>query len=77
MKPNYEAMSKAELKAYVLEHREDIEAIRFLFTVPPGLEVKRYPPVATEEGIPIEENIRIMKQAIQERITQENQKSDR
>ncbi len=76
MKPNYEAMSKAELKAYVLEHREDIEAIRFLFAVPPGVEVKRYPPVATEEGIPIEENIRIMKQAIQERITQENQKSE-
>ena len=76
MKPNYKTMSKAELKAYVLEHREDIEAIRFLFEVPPGVKVKRYPPVATEEGIPIEENIRIMEQAIQERITQENQKSD-
>ncbi len=76
MKPNYEAMSKAELKAYVLEHKEDLEAIRLLFAVPPGLEVKRYPPVATEEGLPIEENIRIMKQAIQERINQENQKSN-
>ena len=77
MKPNYETMSKAELKAYVLEHKEDIEAIRYLFAVPPGVEVKCYPPVSTEEGIPIEENIRIMEQAIQERITQENQKSDR
>ena len=27
MKPNFEAMSKAELKAYVLEHREDLEAM--------------------------------------------------
>jgi hypothetical protein len=76
MNPNYEAMSRAELKAYILEHREDIEAIRVLFAVQPGTEVKRYPPVVTEEGLPIEENIRIMEQAIQERITQENQKND-
>jgi hypothetical protein len=73
MKPNYEAMSKAELKAYVLEHREDLEAMRLLFAIPPGVEVKRYPPVVTEEGVPIEENIRIMEQAIQARIAQENQ----
>ncbi len=71
MKHNYEAMSKAELKAYVLEHQEDLEALRLLFEVPPGVEVKPYPPVVTEEGIPIEENIRIMKQAIQKRITQD------
>jgi hypothetical protein len=67
-------MSKAELKAYVLEHREDMEAMRLLFQVPPGVEVKRYPSVVTEEGIPIEENIRIMKQAIEEKIAQDNQK---
>ena len=65
-------MSKAELKAYVLEHRDDLEAIRFLFRVPPGIEVRRYPPVCTEEGVPIEENIRIMEEAIQERIAREN-----
>ncbi|NEP14838.1 MAG: hypothetical protein F6K14_32530 [Symploca sp. SIO2C1] len=72
MKPNFEAMSKAELKAYVLEHRDDLEAIRFLFRVPPGAEVKRYPPVCTEEGVPIEENIRIMEEAIEKRIAQQN-----
>ena len=72
MKPNFDAMSKAELKAYVLEHRDDLEAIRFLFRVPPGVEIKRYPPVCTEEGVPIEENIRIMEEAIQERIAREN-----
>ncbi len=44
MKPNFEEMTKAKLKAYVLKHRDDIEAIRFLFRIPPGVEVKRYPP---------------------------------
>ena len=73
MKPNYEAMSKSELRAYVLKHREDLEAIRLLFAVPPGIEVKSYPPVTTEDGIPIEENILITQQAIQEKIAQENQ----
>ena len=72
MKPNFEAMSKAELKAYVLEHRDDLEAIRFLFRVPPGVEIKRYPPVCTEEGVPIEENIRIMEEAIQQKIAPKN-----
>jgi CBS domain-containing protein len=72
MKPNFETMNKAELKTYVLEHRDDLEAIRYLFRIPPGVEVKRYPPVCTEEGLPIEENIRIMEEAIQERIAREN-----
>jgi hypothetical protein len=31
MKPNFDEMSKAELKAYVLSHRDD-EAIRVLFS---------------------------------------------
>ncbi len=72
MKPNYEAMNKAELKAYVLEHREDIEAIRLLFQIQYDVDIKKYPPVCTEEGIPIEENINIMKRAIEEKIEQEN-----
>ncbi|MDJ0675896.1 MAG: hypothetical protein QNJ36_11030 [Calothrix sp. MO_167.B42] len=32
MKPNFETMSKAELRAYVLEHREDWEALRALMS---------------------------------------------
>ena len=76
MKPDYEKMSKAELKAYVLQHREDIEAIRLLFTVPPDVEVKCYPPVVTEEGVPIPNNLHIMKQAIQEKIAEDNQRQD-
>ena len=31
-KPNFEAMSKEELRAYVLTHRNDAEAIRALFS---------------------------------------------
>ncbi len=31
-KPNFEAMSKEDLRAYVLAHREDDEAIRALFS---------------------------------------------
>lgn len=34
MKPNFEAMSNKELRAYALEHRgdEDIDALRVLFS---------------------------------------------
>lgn len=31
MKPNFEAMSNAELKAYALAHRDEIEPLRVLF----------------------------------------------
>ncbi|MBW4474046.1 MAG: hypothetical protein KME45_27280 [Stenomitos rutilans HA7619-LM2] len=30
MTPDFESMSKAELRAYVLENREDLEAVRSL-----------------------------------------------
>ncbi len=32
MKPNFEIMSKAELRAYVLQHKEDKEALRALMS---------------------------------------------
>ncbi|BAZ51768.1 hypothetical protein NIES4103_44260 [Nostoc sp. NIES-4103] len=32
MNPNYEQMSFTELRAYVIENREDIEALRFLMS---------------------------------------------
>jgi hypothetical protein len=32
MKTDYEKMSWSELRAYVLEHREDLEAIQALFS---------------------------------------------
>jgi hypothetical protein len=44
MKPNFDEMSKAELKAYVLSHRDDDEAIRVLFSRrnPPDSEATWY-----------------------------------
>ena len=72
MKPNYKAMNRQQLRKYVLQHRDDIEAIRQLFQIDKDRNVKRYPPVCDEEGRPIEENIRIMEQAIQKKIEQEN-----
>jgi hypothetical protein len=72
MKPNYKTMNKSELKKYVLENREDIEAIRLLFQSRDNEQIKRYPPVCTEEGIPIEQNIRIMEKAIKDKIQRNN-----
>ncbi|MGB7439514.1 MAG: hypothetical protein WA919_00470 [Coleofasciculaceae cyanobacterium] len=69
MKPNFDKMSKTELKAYVLSHRDDDEAIRVLFSRrnPPDSEATWYGPMSTPEGVPIEENIRIAEEAIRER----------
>lgn len=69
MKPNFEEMSKAELKAYVLSHRDDDEAIRVFFgrRNPPDSEATWYGPMCTPEGVPIAENIRIAEEAIRKR----------
>lgn len=69
MKPNFDKMSKTELKAYVLSHRDDDEAIRVLFSRrnPPDSEATWYGPMCTPEGVPIEENIRIAEDAIRKR----------
>ncbi|MDJ0580532.1 hypothetical protein [Crocosphaera sp.] len=78
MKPDFSKMSKQELKAYVLTHRDDMEAIRQLFSRRQSDgKNKPYPPLV-KDGIPIEENINIMKKAIQERIEKINKshKSD-
>ncbi|MGK7930427.1 MAG: hypothetical protein AB4041_03185 [Microcystaceae cyanobacterium] len=70
MKPDFSKMSKTDLKVYVLSHRDDMEAIRHLFSRRQTEEnSKRYPPLA-KDGLPIEENIGIMKTAIQERLQQ-------
>lgn len=74
MSQNFEQMSKSELTAYVLENRNDLEAMRYLFRIPPGVEVKRYPPMFTEDGKPIEENIRIAEEAIRQKIEEMDRK---
>jgi hypothetical protein len=74
MSQNFEQMSKSELTAYVLENRNDLEAMRYLFRLPPGVEVKRYPPMFTQDGKPIEENIRIAEEAIRQKIEEIDKK---
>ena len=75
MKQNFDQMSKAELKAYVLSHRDDDEAIRALFSRrnPPDSEATWYGPMCTPEGVPIEENIRIAEEAIRQRAERDRE----
>ena len=75
MKPNFAQMSRSELKAYVRRNRDDLEALDILVSRrTPDSEATWYAPMVTAEGIPIEENVRLAEEAIQERITLENQK---
>jgi hypothetical protein len=80
MKPNFEEMSVPQLRAYVLEHREDDEAIRVLFHHP-SLEHKwKTMPPLYENGKPNEENIRlaeeVFRKAIEEKDREREQKKD-
>jgi hypothetical protein len=69
MKPNFETMSTAELTAYVKIHRDNLEAIDALVSRrSPDEEATWYPAPCTSEGVPIEENLRIMEEAIRQRI---------
>ena len=70
MHPNFEAMTTKELIAYALAHREDIESLRVLYSRrnPPDSEATWYGPMTTEDGTPIEENIRIAEEAIRRRV---------
>ncbi|OKH36595.1 hypothetical protein NIES2119_16320 [[Phormidium ambiguum] IAM M-71] len=54
MKPNFEAMTNAELKAYALTHRggdDDLDALRVLFSrrKPDSETIVFYPPKTKEE----------------------------
>ncbi|MDF0554159.1 hypothetical protein [Kamptonema sp. UHCC 0994] len=75
MKPNFEKMSNKELTAYVLENREDMEALDTLVDRrTPDSEATIYPTMFTEDGVPIKRNIDIGKEAIAQRVEQVNQK---
>jgi hypothetical protein len=75
MKPNFDEMSTAVLKKYVLSHRDDDEAIRVLFSRrnPPDSEATWYGLMCTPEGVPIEENIRIAEEAILQRAKRDRE----
>jgi hypothetical protein len=79
MKPNFEAMSTAELKVYVLSHRDDDEAIRTLFSRrnPPDSKATWYEPMSTPDGLPIEENIQIAEKAIRKRAERDREKREK
>lgn len=76
MKPNFDEMSRAELKAYVLSHRDDDEAIRVFFSRrnPPDSQATWYGPMTTPEGVPIEDNIRIAEEAIRQKVDRDREK---
>jgi len=62
-KPNFDEMSVPELRAYVLSHRDDLEAMRKLF-FHPSLKYQKMPPLY-ENGKPNEENIRYAEETFQ------------
>jgi len=73
MKPNFSQMSTKELRAYVLANRKDIEALEILFSRrTPDSEAIIYPSMFTEDGKPIEENMRIIEEAMIQKVQQEN-----
>lgn len=74
MRPNFEEMSRRELRDYVLEHREDMEAFLTLMRRrnPPDSEATWYPAPCTADGVPIEENIRVGEEAIRQRVEKKN-----
>lgn len=75
MNSNYAEMSRPELKAYVLEHRDDLEAIRALFHHPDVAgKWTKMPPLVDENGHPIEENIRFAEEVFRRRMEEDEQK---
>ena len=75
MQPNFQAMTNKELIGYALTHWDDVEPLRVLYSRrTPDSEATWYGPMITEDGVPIEENIRIAEEAIKQRIEQENKR---
>ena len=64
MKPNFETMNKAQLRAYVLEHREDHEALRALMS--------RRDPNAVKYNFPNTEEGREQTKAVIKRKIEDN-----
>ena len=74
MNSNYAEMSRPELKAYVLEHRDDLEAIRALFHHPDVEGKWTTMPPMYKDGQPIEENIRLAEEMIRRLAEKDEQK---
>ncbi len=69
MKPNFSEMSVPDLRAYVLSHRDDVEAIRALFYHPSLIDkYQTMPPMFNPDGTPNEENIRFGEETLRRSI---------
>ncbi len=73
MKPDFEKMSVADLRTYVLTHRNDLDAIRALF-YHPSLQYRTMPPLYQTDGTPIPENIRIAEEAIRQQVEENDRR---
>ncbi|AFY83359.1 DUF6887 family protein [Oscillatoria acuminata] len=70
MNPKFDRMSRDELKAYLLAHRDDLDALDALVNRrSPDSEATWYPAPLTEE------TIRISEEAIQQRIESDDRPS--
>ncbi|MER3432218.1 MAG: hypothetical protein C4288_01985 [Leptolyngbya sp. ERB_1_1] len=65
MKPDFSTMSRKELKEYVLQNREDDEAIR-AYLYHPDAKWITMPPMFDESGNPIEENIKFAEETLKQ-----------
>ncbi|ELR99504.1 hypothetical protein [Gloeocapsa sp. PCC 73106] len=71
MKLDFTEMSILQLRAYVLEHRHDDEAIRALFNHP-NLKWLNMGPLFTKDGNPIEENIHQAEETFRQHLEKKN-----
>jgi len=71
MKPNFEEMSRDALRTYVLEHRDDMEAVRALFHRP-SAKRQKMPPMFDKNGQIIEENVRLREESLRQRAEEEH-----
>lgn len=75
MKPDFNEMSVPELRAYVLTHRDDMDAIRALFFHPSLVDKYQEMPALYENGEPVEENIRLAEEKIRQLAERDSRKN--
>jgi hypothetical protein len=75
MKPDFSEMTVPELRAYVLSHRDDLEAIRALFYHPSLVDkYQTMPRMFNSDGTPIEENIRFAEETFRRSLERRDNK---
>jgi hypothetical protein len=71
MQPDFEKMTNKELRDYALNHREEVEALRVLFSrrTPDSESILFHPPATKEEQ---QQQFELFKQMVQEREKRQN-----